>query len=287
MAVATVLAAGPTSPSPACASHATPTVGQRFPKAAFKGVELYSWRKKTGGFNYSLLWGTNRNKSETEVKWPGCTLRDMSAVKTALSHLAIGEWVTWRGDLEHMTLAYPSPEAIDALRAYSKELGITLNAPPFESENEAAERPDGVADSQTYTVQEATRLRREVTLENWDDGGERSRFAYLNISQLFPVAIVRRAGPIVALPSDPNPAVGRYVVEKEGGRDITLDQLLSDGPFDAFLVVHRGRIVYERYPRMRPDDKHLLFSVTKALIGTAVAILEDRGDLSVDQPIGA
>ena len=145
----------------------------------------------------------------------------------------------------------------------------------------------GFADAQSYSAQAATRLRREVTLENWDDGGERSRFAYLNISQVFPVAIVRRAGPIVTLPSEPNPAVGRYVVEKESGRDITLDQLLSDGPFDAFLVVHRGRIVYERYPRMRPDDKHLLMSVTKALIGTAVAILEDRGELSVDQPVGA
>jgi len=147
--------------------------------------------------------------------------------------------------------------------------------------------PAGVADAQTYSAQEAARLRREVTLENWDDGGERSRFAYLNISQVFPAAIVRRAGPIVMLPPDPNPAIGRYVVEKKGGRDITLDQLLSDGPFDAFLVVHRGRIVYERYPRMRPDDKHLMFSVTKALIGTAVAILEDRGELSVDRPVGA
>lgn len=147
--------------------------------------------------------------------------------------------------------------------------------------------PAGVADAQTYSAQEAARLRREVTLENWDDGGERSRFAYLNISQIFPVALVRRAGPIVPLPSDPNPAIGRYVVEKQGGRDITLDQLLADGHLDAFLVIHRGRIVYERYPRMRPDDKHLMYSVTKSLIGTAVAILEDRGELSIDQPIGA
>lgn len=134
--------------------------------------------------------------------------------------------------------------------------------------------------------QEAARLRREVNLENWDDGGERSRFAYLNISQIFPVAVVPRAGPILQMPLDPNPAIGRYVVKTDGGRDVTLDQLLSDGPFDGLLVVHRGRIVYERYPRMRPEDKHLMFSVTKALVGTAVAILEDRGQLRVDRPIG-
>jgi CubicO group peptidase (beta-lactamase class C family) len=141
-------------------------------------------------------------------------------------------------------------------------------------------------DRKGYGVHEAARLRREVNLDNWDDGGERSRFVYLNVSQIFPVAVVRRGGPVVPLPLAPNPAVGRYVVEKDGGRDITLDQLLSDGPFDAFVVVHRGRIVYERYPRMRPEDKHLMFSVSKALVGAAVAILEDRGQLRVDRPLG-
>jgi len=133
---------------------------------------------------------------------------------------------------------------------------------------------------------EAARLRREVNLDNWDDGGERSRFAYLNTSQLFPVAVVSRAGPVLALPSTPNPAIGRFVVANEGGRDITLDQLLADGRFDGFLVLHRGRVVYERYPHMRPGDRHLLFSVTKALVGTAVAILEDRGELRIDRPVG-
>jgi CubicO group peptidase (beta-lactamase class C family) len=138
----------------------------------------------------------------------------------------------------------------------------------------------------TYTAQEASRLRRETNLENWDDGGERSRFAYLNISQLFPVAVVRRAGEILPLPLEPNPAIGRYVVERHGDQAVTLDELLSSGPFDGFLVLHRGRIVYERYPRMRPEDKHLLFSVTKALVGTAVAILEDRGQIDIERGVG-
>lgn len=137
-----------------------------------------------------------------------------------------------------------------------------------------------------YGAQEAARLRREVNLDNWNDGGERSRFAYLNVSQLFPVAVVRRAGPVRALPSEPNPAVGRYVVAREGGREVTLDEVLTKGPFDGFLVLHRGRIVYERYPRMRAADKHLMFSVTKALVGTAVAIFEDRGQVHVERPVG-
>jgi CubicO group peptidase (beta-lactamase class C family) len=136
-----------------------------------------------------------------------------------------------------------------------------------------------------YSADEASRLRRAITLENWDDGGELSRFAYQHVSEIFPVAVIKRGGgPIAPLPVEPNPAIGRYVVESEGGRSVTLDQAMSEWPFDGFLIVHRGRIVYEQYPRMRPTDQHLMFSVTKAFVGMAVAILEDRGQVRLDRP---
>jgi CubicO group peptidase (beta-lactamase class C family) len=37
--------------------------------------------------------------------------------------------------------------------------------------------------------------------------------------------------------------------------------------------------VFESYPRMRADDRHLSFSVTKAFVGTLAAILEQEGAL--------
>jgi CubicO group peptidase (beta-lactamase class C family) len=51
------------------------------------------------------------------------------------------------------------------------------------------------------------------------------------------------------------------------------------------VILHRGRVVFERYPRQSPHDKPLSWSVTKALVGTMVAILEDRGLVDVSQPI--
>lgn len=137
-----------------------------------------------------------------------------------------------------------------------------------------------------FRAEEAARLRRAVNLENWDDGGELSRFAYLNVSQVFPTTVVRRGGPIVPLPLALDPAIGRYVVDTQGGRDVILDRFVSSGTLDGFIVLHRGRIAYEQYPRMRPADKHLAFSVTKAFVGTAVALLEERGQVHVDRSIG-
>ncbi len=117
------------SPPASCASHAVPARGQRFEKPAFKGVELYSWKTPDGAFRFSLHWGTNRNKTESEIKSTTCTLPDASAVRAALSHLAVGEWVTWIGAAREIDLAYPSREVIETLRAHSKALGITLMVP--------------------------------------------------------------------------------------------------------------------------------------------------------------
>jgi CubicO group peptidase (beta-lactamase class C family) len=141
-----------------------------------------------------------------------------------------------------------------------------------------AEGPKG------YSAEETGRLRRAVTLENWDDGGAISRFVYLHVSEIFPVAVVRRGGPVAPLAEEPDPAIGRYVVDKDASPPLTLEQALDRGPFDGFVVLHRGRIVYERYPRMRASDRHLMFSVTKAFVGMAVALLEDRGLVRLDRP---
>jgi hypothetical protein len=125
--LAGVLSLGNNSPSPACASHVRPSQGARLESTAFKGVELYSWKTKSGSFSYSLLWGTNRSKSEKEIKWPGCQLHDVPAVKAALSHFAKGEWVTWLGDGWGSNLAYPKRDVVDDIKAHCIDLGLSLN----------------------------------------------------------------------------------------------------------------------------------------------------------------
>ena len=65
------------------------------------------------------------------------------------------------------------------------------------------------------------------------------------------------------------------MVETRDGRKVKLAEYISgDNGIDGFIVLHHGRVVYEAYPRMRPEDKHLLMSVTKAFVGTTVGILE-------------
>ena len=49
---------------------------------------------------------------------------------------------------------------------------------------------------------------------------------------------------------------------------------LARGYTDAICIVHDGRIVFEHYvDGMRPDDTHLLMSVSKSLTATLVGVL--------------
>jgi CubicO group peptidase (beta-lactamase class C family) len=112
-----------------------------------------------------------------------------------------------------------------------------------------------------------------LTLENWDLGGEPSRWAYLHAGELFRHVEIPTAGPPTPLPEAERPPVGQFHVEP----GLSLDDSVAGGPVDGIVIVHRGRIVYQRYPRMRSDDRHLLMSVSKVFVSLLVGILEARG----------
>jgi CubicO group peptidase (beta-lactamase class C family) len=135
------------------------------------------------------------------------------------------------------------------------------------------------------TVERARELRQQVNRESWDNGGELSRFVYLHSSEVFPATIVKRSGPIFMLGMNLRPEIADFVVGDAKNPGKTLGELLADSELDALIIVHRGCIVFEAYPRMRPDDRHLLFSVTKVFVGTLVGILEARGQVEIDKPI--
>ncbi len=147
-----------------------------------------------------------------------------------------------------------------------------------------AQAPDPPSKAAGSTSAERDRLHRAVTLENWDDGGELSRYVYLHTSEFFPTATLHRRGPVRALPYALDSTIADYTW-LEGDRKVRFAQHLRDSGIDGMVIVRRGRIVYEDYTGMRPRDKHLLFSVTKAFLGALVGLLEDRGLIKRERPI--
>jgi CubicO group peptidase (beta-lactamase class C family)/catechol 2,3-dioxygenase-like lactoylglutathione lyase family enzyme len=66
-------------------------------------------------------------------------------------------------------------------------------------------------------------------------------------------------------------------------RPMTWEQSLAANYTDGIVVLHKGRIVYERYfGALQPDAPHIAFSVTKSFFGTIAAMLVDAGRLDPD-----
>src|SRR5690606_37474106 len=135
-----------------------------------------------------------------------------------------------------------------------------------------------------YDAERAFKNLREFTLQNWSDGGEIMHYTFLHMSEFFPHAIINRAGPISTLDENPRRDIAAFEVETSLGQ-MTLDQYVERGPVNGIVIIQGGKVVFERYPRMRRSDKHLLMSVSKIFVSTVVAILEDRGQLDSEAPV--
>nr|WP_230960357.1 beta-lactamase family protein [Burkholderia territorii] len=73
------------------------------------------------------------------------------------------------------------------------------------------------------------------------------------------------------LPKQPAPGLDTLPVTI-GGKTLTLDAYLRATHTDGFIVVQRGRIVYEQYfDGFRPDQPHVWASMTKSVTSLLAA----------------
>ena len=135
-----------------------------------------------------------------------------------------------------------------------------------------------------YSLEEATEFRQQWKMDNWDEGGPLMRYVFLNMSEFWNHSVIDRGGPVQALPEMPRTDVANFVTKTDRG-EMTLDDYVNDSTVNGALVLHRGRIVYESYPHMLPEDKHNYMSVSKGFASTLIAILEDRELIDVSRPI--
>ncbi|MEO7548788.1 MAG: serine hydrolase [Ramlibacter sp.] len=113
-----------------------------------------------------------------------------------------------------------------------------------------------------------------------------SRWGFHHLRELGPTAQVwRGSAPAAALPSETR-ALDDIAFEGPAGRHLTLADWQRDTYTDALLVLHRGRIVYEKYHAgMQPQQPHALWSMTKSFTGLLTAQLVHEGLVDAQAPI--
>ena len=137
---------------------------------------------------------------------------------------------------------------------------------------------------QPYNLEESREFRQQWTIDNWDEGGPLMRYVFLNMPEFWSHSLINRGGNVRELPVSLREDVAGFVTTTEKGR-LSLSAYVAASTVNGALVLHRGEIVFEAYPRMRQDDKHLHMSVSKAFTSSLVAVLEDREKIDVAKPV--
>jgi CubicO group peptidase (beta-lactamase class C family) len=124
----------------------------------------------------------------------------------------------------------------------------------------------------------------QVTLANWQDPPF-NRWAFQHVRELIPSARIARSAHVTQRLPRRERGLGR-VAFPFAGREMTVAELLANTSTDGFVVLHQGRVVFERYCNgMAPDTPHLLMSVSKSVTAAVAGILAGRGVLDVGAPV--
>lgn len=120
----------------------------------------------------------------------------------------------------------------------------------------------------------------------WEVSGADMAWNNKNLHQIVPTVNVYRRGPVSELATKQDDRIADFPVSTPSGSLPYAKYLASDESTTMGVVIlHRGEIVFEAYPRMEPHEKPIWWSVTKVLVSTVLAILEDEGRVDVSQPV--
>lgn len=101
-----------------CAAAEQPTASP-LPES-MKGYELYSW-EENGQWRFSLLVGTNREKTIDEIKSADTVLPDVDALTSTLEKIPSGQFITWSS---RETLSFPPDDMIQQIEQTCKDAGL-------------------------------------------------------------------------------------------------------------------------------------------------------------------
>jgi hypothetical protein len=107
---------------------------------SMKGYEIYSWKNDVGQWQFTLITGTNRNKSCAEITtdpdtvsadgWVNITSAGVDAFKATLARLPKGESIFWWSGLQGCDLlGMPSSDIVLDIRLHCEVLGLELTTP--------------------------------------------------------------------------------------------------------------------------------------------------------------
>ncbi len=116
----------------------------------------------------------------------------------------------------------------------------------------------------------------------WTVRGEQMAWMHRHIQEMFPTVPVYRAGQVRPLKRRPLASIAEYPVTLDG-KTLPFSEFLQTDYATALgvVILHKGDIVFEQYPRMRAYEKPIYWSATKVFAGAMIRLLEEKGRIDV------
>jgi len=128
-----------------------------------------------------------------------------------------------------------------------------------------------------------TALAKGTTKTNWLRPPYK-HWAIKNVDKLFPVRIIAKGAKTLDLEKGSFDLTD-LKIEQFDGKIYGFEEHLDSNRTDGFLVLHKGKIIYEKYfGNMTETSPHNWFSVSKSLTGLTVAILAAEGKIDLQKP---
>ncbi len=126
-----------------------------------------------------------------------------------------------------------------------------------------------------------------ISLSNWLSEPY-ARWSFQHVEDMVPTAVISRGtGTAARLPAA-RASVAEIPVTRTEGVATTVGAVMAATVTDGWAVAHRGSLVAEEYlGGMGAATRHLLFSVSKSLVGTVVGVLHGAGAIELDAPVTA
>ncbi len=125
----------------------------------------------------------------------------------------------------------------------------------------------------------------QVTLANWRTGPF-NQWAFQHVREVVASADIPNAPNSVWELTEAQTDLSALPVPLDEDETASLQTVLEETATDAFVVLHKGAVVYETYANeMTQASPHILMSVSKSMLGLLAGILADKGVLGIDTPV--
>ena len=139
---------------------------------------------------------------------------------------------------------------------------------------------DGLSAKQAQEYRNKYRSSSFITADN------AGAYGFLNLTEVANTGTIYRDGQVALLEEEIDMDILETMTQTNAGNK-TFEELLNDehARMQGVLIIHGGKIVFEKYMGMRRLDKHVWFSASKSLTGLLVHILEEEGLIDLNKNV--